>query len=204
VLPLDLEEVIVNMVMWGDTNKVRQQFTEDEVSTAILLLLEDNVFPISTSWAKSGGPSRGWWGDFYRRNPNLSKGNSNRLAEIRATAHSMPAVQEWFRDILEAQDDGWFGFTQEGLTEYMYAEMQHIIDEKGWDRAAVTERAYQMVHNPSLQGCFDQKGHAVGGERVKVMSLKYNPQPPHPPDRRGPRAVSLPLGRRTARADGPT
>ena len=29
VLPLGLEEVIVNMVMWGDTNKVRQQFTED-------------------------------------------------------------------------------------------------------------------------------------------------------------------------------
>ena len=49
VLPLGLEEVIVNMVMWGDTNKVRQQFTEDEVSMAILLLLEDNEFPIPTS-----------------------------------------------------------------------------------------------------------------------------------------------------------
>ena len=174
VLPLSLEQVIVDMVMWGDTHTIRQQFTEDECSMAILLLLEDNDCPIPSTWAKSGGPSRGWWADFYCRNPDLSKGNSNRLAEIRATAHSIPAVVEWFKNILEPQDDGWFGFTQEGLTEYMYAEMQHIIDEKEWDRAAVMERAYQMQHNPALQGCFDQKGHAVGGKRVKVMSLKYS------------------------------
>eukprot|EP01050_Picozoa_sp_SAG11_P018342 SAG11_NODE_2756_length_3006_cov_8.607155_1_plen_538_part_10 len=164
--------------MWADTTEIKSQISEDEASYCLLILMQDchhSSVHIPTHWLENGGPSTGWWQKFYKRHPNLSIGKANRLEEVRVTAHTPIAIKKWKEVIMEPNEDGWFGFTPEGMEKYLRSEMPHIIE--GWTDVEIKARAYALCHDPRLQCNFDQKGHAMGGSEVKVISCKYSRRP---------------------------
>ena len=167
-----IEEWAVRIFKWGDLSEVKSQFTEDEACALLLSLLVDNDMEIPAYWKDHGGPSPGWWGHFYRRHPELTVGKANRLAEVRIAASTPAAITAFGEKVMTDSEEGWFGLTPTGMEEMLRTNYPHTIE--GWSDERIKQRAYNLCHHPKLQCCFDQKGHALGGSEVKVISLKYS------------------------------
>jgi len=172
-VPPQIEQILVDVVKWADTQEVKSQLSEDEMSYLLMCLLEDNNIKLKQHWIDHSGPSQSWWAAFYKRHPELSAGVANRLQEVHVTAHTPAAICAWHKLVTEPNEaDGWYGFTPAGMEEYLRKNMPHII--AGWTDDEISRRAYALCHDPRLQGNFDQKGHAMGGVAMKVVATKYS------------------------------
>ena len=176
-----LETLFCDMLKWADSPDVRCQFTQATASYMLMCLLEDNNIPIPHHWAATGSPSSGWWQEFYMRHKELSHGPANRLEEVRVTAHTPPAIRGWFTVIQESNDEerakGWYGARVDGFSKLLKEQMGGPGGVcEGWTDEQIELRAKALCNDPRINCNFDQKGHALGGDEIEVISMKYSPR----------------------------
>jgi hypothetical protein len=68
---------------------------------------------------------------FYKKHPELVRGQANRLADIRVTAHTPAAIKDWFHRIItgEGSKDKFYGMNPKGMEQYLIEQMPHICAE---------------------------------------------------------------------------
>jgi hypothetical protein len=204
-VPKDIEQLLVDLVKWADSSEIKCQFTQQEAAYYLCGMLEDRGVELPQYWKDNGGPSSGWWQDFYRKHPELVKGQANRLAEVRVTAHTPAAIKDWFNRIItgEGSKDKFYGMNPKGMEKYLIEQLPHICAEHDNDPQWIKARAKALCHEPRLQTNFDQvaphptsaptpfnalsfsrasltvgvcvqKGHAIGGSTITILSCKYS------------------------------
>ena len=154
----DIEQLLVDLIKWADSSEIKCQFTQQEAAYYLCGMLEDRGVELPQYWKDHGGPSSGWWQDFYRKHPELVKGQANRLAEVRVTAHTPAAIKDWFNRIItgEGSKDKFYGMNPKGMEKYLIEQLPHICAEHDNDPQWIKARAKALCHDPRLQTNFDQ------------------------------------------------
>lgn len=63
--------------------------------------LTPKLVQLCPSWAKTGGPSKGWWDSFFKRNPEVKLRKASGIPPKRAQAFNFTAVNELFEIVDE-------------------------------------------------------------------------------------------------------
>jgi hypothetical protein len=157
-VPKDIEQLLVDLIKWADSSEIKCQFTQQEAAYYLCGMLEDRGVELPQYWKDNGGPSSGWWQDFYKKHPELVKGQANRLAEVRVTAHTPAAIKDWFNRIItgEGSKDKFYGMNPKGMEKYLIEQLPHICAEHDNDPQWIKARAKALCHDPRLQTNFDQ------------------------------------------------
>eukprot|EP01046_Picozoa_sp_COSAG06_P032594 COSAG06_NODE_3270_length_5587_cov_1.993988_6_plen_499_part_01 len=186
-VPKDIDMAIAQQFSFACSKKVMEPENIQKGNEWLIGFLETNEveLPIDCDWVDNGAAPNSWWKRFFERHPHLSTGHCRSVEEARVSAHSEAAVRQWGDRVMcsgkekAAQElKGWHGMTVSGIEQVLREQMPHIIVENGWegDDAAIRRRAFEMCFNPALHGCFDQKGHAMGGAgqqmRMEVVGMK--------------------------------
>ena len=190
-VPPEVMTLLVGLLSAADDPEKLNGASRAEANQLLIGLLDARKEDYPQSWALAGEASPGWWKWFFKQEvaQHLSEGHPRRMDDIRITAQTPAAVNDWFDKLLkpdadyapkdgETEPEDWRGklgiMTQEGMENYLKNEMPHIIEENGWTDEQLKQKAFELCHDPRLQGVFDQKvshSHLPLVLRLRVLAL---------------------------------
>ena len=172
IVPPQIDDRISKLFSVGQ--KIGQCYGISAAGAILLAELEVNNIPYPDGWDVTGTPGADWWRRFFERHTHLSQGYARMIDEARLSAHSEKAIRDWCKRILEPSGNGWLGLEPDAMEKYLNEQMGDYIKESDMTPEQVRARAKALCHDPRLQSCFDQKGHALGGgsHAVKLVGTK--------------------------------